>query len=133
MKRLETDALSGDATPTGSALAQTAEPIGADSRESASGIGASRESDREVRLIAVLTAHLQAVESRQGQSREDLLAAHPDLADDLAAFLDQEDRLQRLLGPPPRDIGAMSSDSMPFNGASASDGPSSAPVGDVDQ
>jgi WD40 repeat protein len=52
--------------------------------------------DREQRVQAVLLAFLQARDAGREPDREELLQAHPDLADDLRAFFADEDRLARL-------------------------------------
>jgi tetratricopeptide (TPR) repeat protein len=62
-------------------------------------LSASADSERESRLFAILTTYLQAVESGLAPRREDLLESHPDLAAELAAFLDEEERLYRLIEP----------------------------------
>jgi eukaryotic-like serine/threonine-protein kinase len=56
-------------------------------------------SEREARLFEVLTAYLQGVESGHAPCRQVLLDSHPELADDLAAFLDEEDRLHQMIEP----------------------------------
>jgi eukaryotic-like serine/threonine-protein kinase len=56
-------------------------------------------SAREERLFEVLSAYLQAVESGDAPRRQAFLESHPDLAHDLSAFLDEEDRLHRLVKP----------------------------------
>ena len=50
------------------------------------------------RLFEILTDYLQAVESGHRPCRDALLESHPEFADELAAFLDEEDRLHRLVG-----------------------------------
>ena len=59
----------------------------------------SAESGREQRLLAVLDAYFQAVESGAAIDRRAWLEQHPDLTDDLARFLDEQDRLMRLTEP----------------------------------
>jgi tetratricopeptide (TPR) repeat protein/tRNA A-37 threonylcarbamoyl transferase component Bud32 len=55
--------------------------------------------DREERLARLIAEYLEAVESGQSPDRDALLAAHPDLAADLARFFAGHDRLQRLASP----------------------------------
>jgi eukaryotic-like serine/threonine-protein kinase len=54
---------------------------------------------REDRLNDVLLAYLEACEVGREPDRAGLLAAHPDLRDDLAAFFAGRDELERLTGP----------------------------------
>src|SRR5262245_48069319 len=51
------------------------------------------------RLGAVIAAYLTAVEAGQAPNIEELLAQHPDVADQLAAFFANEERFQRLVAP----------------------------------
>ncbi|MGO9465172.1 MAG: protein kinase domain-containing protein [Isosphaeraceae bacterium] len=51
------------------------------------------------RLMVVLDAYLQAVESGQSLDRTEWLAQYPDLAEELTRFLDEQDRLMRLTEP----------------------------------
>src|SRR5438270_367097 len=51
---------------------------------------------REQRLQAVLHAYLQAVDAGQNPDPQDLLRQHPALADDLAAFFAEQERLHAL-------------------------------------
>jgi tetratricopeptide (TPR) repeat protein len=79
-------------------------PERADRCEGADGVTtqadpASGASEREARLFEVLTAYLQGVESGDAPCRQTLLESHPELAGELAAFLDEEDRLHRLIEP----------------------------------
>lgn len=55
--------------------------------------------DREGRLFEVLAAYFEAVPEGRSPGREDWLAEHPDLAEDLAAFLEEQDRLLKLTEP----------------------------------
>jgi hypothetical protein len=60
-------------------------------------------SPREQRVNEAIAAYLDAAERRQAPDREAFLAEHPDLADDLRAFLDDRERFARAagqLGPP---------------------------------
>lgn len=59
----------------------------------------SAESGREQRLVAVLDAYFQAVESGAAIDRRAWLEQYPDLSDALARFLDEQDRLMRLTEP----------------------------------
>ena len=55
--------------------------------------------DPERRLCEVLAAYFEAVKAGQAPERQAWLARHPDLADQLAAFLDEQDRLLRVTEP----------------------------------
>ncbi len=55
--------------------------------------------DPEQRLCEVLAAYFEAVKAGQAPDRQDWLARHPDLADQLAQFLEQQDRLLRMTEP----------------------------------
>ena len=53
------------------------------------------DSERQDRLEAVLHAYLQAVDAGNAPSSKALIAQHPDLADELSAFLADQARLDR--------------------------------------
>src|SRR5262245_58957643 len=55
--------------------------------------------ERQRRLHEVLGAYFEAVEAGRAQRPEDLIAQHPDLADELAAFFASEQRFGRLVEP----------------------------------
>ena len=55
--------------------------------------------DPERRLCEVLAAYFEAVKAGQAPEREAWLARYPDLAGQLAAFLEQQDRLLRVTEP----------------------------------
>src|SRR5262245_60572298 len=60
-------------------------------------------SGREDRLNEVIADYLDAVSSGRGPDRQEVLARHPDLGDDLRAFFADQDRLAeagRGLAPP---------------------------------
>jgi serine/threonine protein kinase/multidrug efflux pump subunit AcrA (membrane-fusion protein) len=54
---------------------------------------------RDQRLQDVLLLYMQAVDAGQIPDREELLRRHPDLADELRSFFDDQDRLDRLARP----------------------------------
>jgi WD40 repeat protein/tRNA A-37 threonylcarbamoyl transferase component Bud32 len=58
-----------------------------------------RIDSRESRLDALIAEYLEAAEAGRAPDREQFLASHPDLAADLAEFLDNRDRIQELVGP----------------------------------
>ena len=55
-------------------------------------------SEHEQRLDDAIALYLEAVHAGQTPDRVDLLARHPDLADDLRSFFANEDRLKGLAG-----------------------------------
>src|SRR6266478_4127169 len=58
----------------------------------------SEKSERERRLDELVTAYLKAVEAGNKPNRQEWLARHPDLAGELAAFIDAQDQVDRLAG-----------------------------------
>src|SRR5262245_20724334 len=56
---------------------------------------------REARLDAEVAQYLEAVEAGRTPDRAQFLARYPDLADDLAEFLDDRAQFQRLVPPVP--------------------------------
>jgi serine/threonine protein kinase/WD40 repeat protein len=56
-------------------------------------------SERERLLDEVVTAYVKAVEAGHAPDRDELLARHPDLADDLAAFFAAESQVKRVAAP----------------------------------
>src|SRR3954452_20067121 len=56
-------------------------------------------SDRERRVADVLAEYFAAVESGEGTDRQAVLAAHPELAAELAEYFEQQDRFARLVEP----------------------------------
>src|SRR5262249_18450106 len=54
---------------------------------------------RERRLDEAIASFLEAADAGRAPDREDLLRAHPDLADDLAAYFARHDRLERVIKP----------------------------------
>jgi tRNA A-37 threonylcarbamoyl transferase component Bud32 len=62
-------------------------------------IDTSPERDREERLNEVLLRFVEAREAGLELNRDELLAAHPDLREDLAAFFTNHDEVERLAAP----------------------------------
>jgi serine/threonine-protein kinase len=79
---------------------------------------------REERINAILAAYLEAVQAGQAPDRNRFLAQHPDLAEDLRAFLDDRARFARAagqLGPAPAAVASLPP------GVAAADAPTLAP------
>ena len=86
------------------------------------------DEDREQRLDQVIADYLAAQDAGIAPARDALLAAHPDLAEDLRSFFREHDRLGRLAAPlragveptPSREsestLGSTISSSSPFQG-----------------
>jgi WD40 repeat protein/tRNA A-37 threonylcarbamoyl transferase component Bud32 len=55
--------------------------------------------DRDRRVGQVLAAYFEALDAGRASDREGLLRAHPDLAEDLAAYFARHDRFQHLVEP----------------------------------
>src|SRR5262245_58459823 len=55
--------------------------------------------ERERRLHEVLGAFFEAIEAGQAPDPQDLIAEHPDLAEDLAAFFADEGRFEQMVSP----------------------------------
>src|SRR5262249_13885557 len=56
-------------------------------------------SERERLLDEGVTAYVKAAEAGHAPDRDELLARHPDLADDLAAFFAAESQVNRVAAP----------------------------------
>ena len=56
---------------------------------------------RSHKLNEIIAEYLQAVENGEASSRDELLAQHPELADQLRAFLDQHDQLRQAMPAAP--------------------------------
>jgi WD40 repeat protein len=57
-------------------------------------------SERDERLQSVLVAYIEAADAERAPSRDELLARHPEFADELAEFLDGREQIQRVAPPP---------------------------------
>jgi hypothetical protein len=57
------------------------------------------EPSREQRLQEALAEYLQAAEAGRAPGRDEFLARHPELADELAAFFRNKDRFEQMAGP----------------------------------
>src|SRR3954453_1609316 len=56
-------------------------------------------SERERHVADALADYFAAVESGEGPDRQAVLAAHPELAAELAEYFEQQDRFARLVEP----------------------------------
>jgi serine/threonine-protein kinase len=61
--------------------------------------GQPESGTREQRVNDLIAPYLDAVAAGQGPDRQGILAAHPDLADDLAAFFADHDGVKHLAEP----------------------------------
>jgi hypothetical protein len=68
--------------------------------------GREPTTELERRLQEVLGAYFEALEAGQAGRPQDLIAQHPDLADELTAFFRGEERLRGLVSPPASTQGA---------------------------
>jgi hypothetical protein len=57
-------------------------------------------SERELRFQEVVASYLEGLEGGRAEDLPALLQRHPDLAEDIAAFFDNQERIGRLLPPP---------------------------------
>ena len=64
-----------------------------------SGSSSGQQSENQTRLEDVLADYVHSVEQGQPFDRQALLAAHPDLADDLRSFFRNRDSIECLAGP----------------------------------
>src|SRR5689334_13361799 len=60
--------------------------------------GQADQAERECALDEVIASYLRAEESGTPPDRADLLARHPDMADELARFFQDRDRMKALAG-----------------------------------
>ena len=58
-----------------------------------------RDRDRERQLFEILAGYFEAVEAGQAPDRSEWLARYPDWAEEIARFLDDQDRLLKLTEP----------------------------------
>jgi hypothetical protein len=67
--------------------------------------GESNPTSRDARLQSLIADYIKQVEAGETPNREELLARHPDLADSLAGFFREHDRMHdqatKLLDPDP--------------------------------
>jgi serine/threonine-protein kinase len=64
-------------------------------------------SPSDLRLQQVLHAYLEALDAGRAPSREELLRQHPDLADELAAFLADQSRMEALRPADPAEAATL--------------------------
>src|SRR5947209_2362968 len=64
-------------------------------------MNAEPSSDRDQRVGEILAAYLEAIEAGQPPNQQALLARHPELAAELAAFFANQDQLAAFAGPRP--------------------------------
>ncbi len=60
-------------------------------------------SDRDVKVQDLIAAYLEAAKTGQAPPREEWLAGHPELAEELRRFLDNHEWMQRMGVPPRQD------------------------------
>src|ERR1700740_506829 len=61
--------------------------------------------ERELRFQEVVASYLESLEAGQAEDLPALLQRHPDLAEEIAAFFDNQERIARLV-PAPAEIAA---------------------------